>query len=129
MIGKHLLANVYNILNDECLEKIETIQPLMIKIIEKMKLNVVGEVHKQFEPVGATLLYLLAESHLSVHTFVEEKYCAIDLYCCSDKINMEEVLDIIFKFFNGDCIIRKQIIDRFKNDYIMYRNRNIYNAS
>ena len=89
MIGKHLLANVYNILNDECLEKIETIQPLMIKIIEKMKLNVAGEVHKQFEPVGATLLYLLAESHLSVHTFVEEKYCAIDSYVCNDKINME----------------------------------------
>ena len=112
MVGKHLLANIYNITNFECLEKVETIQPLMIKIIEKMKLNVVGEVFKQFEPVGATLIYLLAESHLSVHTFVEEKYCAIDLYSCSDKINMEEVLDIIFKFFNGDCIIRKQIIDR-----------------
>ena len=51
--------------------------------------KVVGEVHKQFEPVGATLLYLLAESHLSVHTFVEEKYCAIDSYVCNDKINME----------------------------------------
>ena len=110
--GKHLIADVYNITNFECLEKVETIQPLMEKIIEKMKLNVVGEVFKQFQPFGATLLYLLAESHLSVHTFVEEKYCAIDLYSCNDKINMEKVLDIIYQFYNGDCIIKKQIIDR-----------------
>lgn len=112
MVGKHLLANVYNIINYECLEKVETIKPLMEKIIKEMKLNVVGEVHKQFEPIGATCLYLLAESHLSVHTFPEEKYCALDLYCCNDNIDMKEVLDIIYEFFNGDCIIKKSIIDR-----------------
>lgn len=112
MRGKHLLANVYNINNYLCLEKVETIQPLMRKIIDDMKLNVVGEVHKQFEPIGATCLYLLAESHLSIHTFPEGKYCTIDLYCCNDKIDMSEVLDIIYKFFNGDCMIRKSIIDR-----------------
>lgn len=112
MRGKHLLANVYNITCCECLEKVETIQPLMRKIIDDMKLNVVGEVHKQFEPIGATCLYLLAESHLSIHTFPEGKYCTIDLYCCNDKIDMSEVLDIIYKFFNGDCLIRKSIIDR-----------------
>ena len=112
MIGKHLLASVYNIINYECLEKVETIQPLMIKIVDKMKLNVVGEVHKQFEPFGATCVYLLAESHLSIHTFVKERYCTIDLYCCNDKLDMQEVLNIIYDFFDGECIIRKNIIDR-----------------
>lgn len=112
MVGKHLFADVYNIINCECLEKVETIQPLLKKIIEEMKLNVVGEVHKQFEPIGATCIYLLAESHLSIHTFPEGKYCSIDLYCCNDKINMKDVLDIIYNFFNGDCIIRPNIIDR-----------------
>ena len=109
--GKHLIADVYNITNFECLEKVETIQPLMEKIIKKMKLFV-GEVFKQFQPFGATLLYLLAESHLSVHTFVEEKYCAIDLYCCNDRTNFEDALEIIYEYFDRDCIIKKQIIDR-----------------
>ena len=112
MIGKHLLVSVYNITNYECLEKVKTIQPLMKKMIEDMNLNIVGEVHKQFEPFGATCLYLLAESHLSIHTFVQERYCTIDLYVCNDRIDMNEVLHIIYSFFDGECIIRKSIIDR-----------------
>jgi len=112
MRGKHLLVSVYNIINYERLEKVKTIQPLMKQIIDDMNLNVVGEVHKQFEPFGATCLYLLAESHLSIHTFVKERYCTIDLYVCNDRIDMNEVLHIIYSFFDGECIIRKSIIDR-----------------
>lgn len=112
MIGKHLIINVNNIGNSKCIEKVETIQPLMREIIEKNNLNVVGELHHQFEPIGATLLYLLAESHLSIHTFPQDSYCAIDLYHCSNNVDFDNVLDIIYKFFNGDCIITKHIIDR-----------------
>ena len=111
-MGKHLIADIHNISNFELLNTLDGIEPLMRKIIQEIKLNVVGEIHKQFEPIGATSLYLLAESHLSIHTFPEGKYCTIDLYCCNDKINMKDVLDIIYNFFNGDCIIRPNIIDR-----------------
>jgi S-adenosylmethionine decarboxylase len=110
--GKHLIADVINIINFDLLKTIDGVKPLMEKIIKDMKLNVVGEVQHQFEPYGATLLYLLAESHLSIHTYVDEKYCAIDLYCCSTSINMNKVLDIIYEYFGGDCIIRKNIFDR-----------------
>jgi len=112
MVGKHLIANVNNIGSSKCLEKVETIQPLMKKIIDESNLNVVGELHKQFEPIGATLLYLLAESHLSIHTFPQDNYCAIDLYHCSNNVDFDNVLDIISNFFNGDCIIIKHIIER-----------------
>ena len=112
MVGKHLIANVNNISSHKCLEKVETIQLLMKEIIEKCNLNVVGELHHQFEPIGATLLYLLAESHLSVHTFPEGHYCTIDLYHCSNNVDFDKALDIIYNFFNGDCIIIKHIIER-----------------
>ena len=110
--GKHLIADIINIINFELLETIEGVEPLMKKIIEEMRLNVVGEVKHQFQPYGATMLYLLSESHLSIHTYVNEKYAAIDLYCCNPDIDMNAVLDIIFKYFGGNCIIRKSIIER-----------------
>jgi S-adenosylmethionine decarboxylase len=75
-----------------------------------MELNVVGEVKHQFQPYGATMLYLLSESHLSIHTYVDERYAAIDLYCCNPNIDMKIALDIIFKYFEGNCVIRKTII-------------------
>ena len=107
MRGKHLIADIINITNFELLNTVEGVKPLMEKIINDMDLHVVGEVHKQFEPIGATCLYLLSESHLSIHTYPEIKYCAIDLYCCSNSINMNKVLDIIYGYFGGECIIRK----------------------
>lgn len=112
MVGKHLIANVYNIKYAKLLEKIDDISPLMNYIIKEANLTVVGELKHQFHPIGATLLYLLAESHLSIHTFPEGHYCTIDLYCCNDKIDMKAVLDVIYEFFHHDCWISHKILDR-----------------
>ena len=111
-LGKHILIDVYNIINYELLEKVETIKPLMEEIINKCKLNVVGELKHQFHPVGVTLLYLLSESHFSIHTYPQMKACSIDLYTCNLTTDFDKVLDIIYKYFNGDCIILKKIIER-----------------
>ena len=43
-------------------------------------------------------LYLLVEIHLSIHTFVNERYCVIDLYHCSNNVDFDKVLDIIYIF-------------------------------
>ncbi len=49
----------------------------MYKVKEELNLNVVGECSHQFKnnyvSYGATLVYLLSESHLSTHTFVDER--------------------------------------------------------
>jgi S-adenosylmethionine decarboxylase len=112
LLGKHILIDIFNIENYKLLEKIEDIKPLMEEIINKCNLNVVGEIKHQFYPVGATLLYLLSESHFSIHTFVEMRACSIDLYTCNLTIDFNKVINIIYEFFNGDCIILKKILDR-----------------
>ena len=112
MVGRHLIIDIHNITNCELLKRVETLQPLMKKIIDELKLNIVGEASHQFSPYGATLLYLLSESHLAIHSYVDEKYCSIDLYVCNDKMNFNTVLDIIYEFFNFNCWIRKRILER-----------------
>ena len=112
VVGKHLIADVINITNYNLLNTVEDIKPLMEKIIKDMDLHVVGEVHKQFEPIGATCLFLLSESHLSCHTYPEIRYCAIDLYCCNSSINTNDVLEIIYNYFDNNCIITNKVIDR-----------------
>eukprot|EP00831_Metopus_contortus_P083708 TRINITY_DN9328_c0_g2_i1.p1 TRINITY_DN9328_c0_g2~~TRINITY_DN9328_c0_g2_i1.p1 ORF type:complete len:136 (-),score=28.19 TRINITY_DN9328_c0_g2_i1:348-755(-) len=39
--------------------------------------------HK-FEPQGVTALALLAESHISVHTWPESGYAAVDVFTCGE---------------------------------------------
>ena len=75
VIGKQILIGIKNIDSDKLIT-IDMIKPLMDKITEELKLIVVGECSHQFKkdnvPYGATKIYLLAESHLSIHTFVDE---------------------------------------------------------
>jgi len=83
VVGKQVLMDVKNI-NSDKLKTVEMIRPFMEKIIEELKLNVVGECTHQFEkndfPYGVTMIYLLAESHLSIHTFVDEGKITLDLF-------------------------------------------------
>ena len=102
VVGKQILMNVKNIDSDR-LKTVEMIRPFMEKIIEELKLNVVDECSHQFEkfnlPYGATMIYLLAESHLSIHTFVDEGKITIDLFTCSLSVENEKIKSIIKDFF------------------------------
>lgn len=43
-----------------------------------------GELQHRFTPVGVTCLGLLAESHISIHTWPEIGYAAADCFTCGD---------------------------------------------
>jgi S-adenosylmethionine decarboxylase len=107
MLGKELIIDVDDIEDYSVLETIDGIRPLMEKIIENCKLNVVGKCEHQFSPYGATMLYLLSESHLTVHTYPEKKACSINLYTCNAYTDFVVALDIIYKFFKKPYIFKK----------------------
>ena len=107
MLGRELIVDVEDIEEYSVLEIIDGIKPLMEKIIENCKLNIVGKCEYQFAPYGATILYLLSESHLTIHTDVKERACSINLYTCNINTDFNEALDIIYKFFKQPYIIKK----------------------
>jgi len=102
VVGKQILIDVKNIDSDK-LKTIDMIKPLMEKIIEELKLNVVDECSHQFKkdhlPYGATIIYLLAESHLSIHTFVDEGKITLDLFTFSLGVEYDKTKSIIKDFF------------------------------
>ena len=107
VVGKQVLMDVKNI-NSDKLKTVEMIRPFMEKIIEELKLNVVGECSHQFEknglPHGATMIYLLSESHLSVHTFVDEGKITLDLFTCSLGVENEKIKSIIKEYFEVNSL-------------------------
>lgn len=107
MLGRELIIDVEDIEDYSVLETIEGIKPLMEKVIQNCNLNVVGKCEYQFTPYGATMLYLLSESHFTIHTYPEKKACSINLYTCNFNTDFNEALDIIYKFFKQPYIIKK----------------------
>jgi S-adenosylmethionine decarboxylase len=56
---------------------------LLDRIVAAMDLHVVSTVIHVFpDPGGITALYLLAESHLTIHTFPETGVATLNVYCC-----------------------------------------------
>ena len=55
-----------------------------IRAIEIAGMKLIDKKIHQFTPRGLTGIYLLAESHLSFHTWPEKNFISIDLYTCGD---------------------------------------------
>ena len=102
VVGKLILIDVKNIESDR-LKTVESLKPFMDRVVQELNLNVVGECSHQFKkdnvPYGATMVYLLSESHLSIHTFVDEGKITIDLFTCSLSVENEKIKDIIKEYF------------------------------
>ena len=74
------------------------------------ELHVVNKFQHHFNPQGLSLIYILAESHISIHTWEEHNYISIDIYTCG-KVNPEHTLNEFLKSFNITHS-NKQIIQR-----------------
>lgn len=110
-IGTHIIIDIYNINDNNKLKYKESIIEILDDITNKFNLNVVNKTFHQFNPFGVTGVYILAESHLSIHTFVEENKVAIDLYTCNNFKNTNEFITYIQNIF-GICNINYNIIQR-----------------
>jgi S-adenosylmethionine decarboxylase len=93
--GKHLICDIKNIKNHGLLNSVDGIKEMFDYICEKYNYNILHKVQHLFEPQGITLLYMLSESHISIHTFPEKNYAAMDIYTCREYPNNDVYLDII----------------------------------
>jgi S-adenosylmethionine decarboxylase len=95
-----ILKNV----DSDQLKLIDDIKQFMNKIVEEFNLNAVGECSHQFQnyisPYGATMIYLLSESHISVHTFVDEGKIPLDLFTCDVSLEDINIKEMIGDYFN-----------------------------
>jgi S-adenosylmethionine decarboxylase len=68
----------------EALRDLAAVRGLLEKILLRLELRVIGEGawHKFGGEGGVTGVYLLTESHLSVHTYPEHQIATLNLYCC-----------------------------------------------
>ena len=97
-IGRHCILELYQCdpakLNDEAF--IRTTITSSAKIAGATLLNLVTH---SFKPQGVTGLALLAESHISIHTWPEIGYAAIDVFTCGDHTMPEKACKLLFKDF------------------------------
>ena len=83
--SKHLLLELYRCdsekLNDESF-----LRCTLNRSAKLAKATVLNLISNKFDPQGVTAIALLAESHISIHTWPESNYSAVDIFTCGQNM-------------------------------------------
>ncbi|RUT09112.1 hypothetical protein DSM106972_011650 [Dulcicalothrix desertica PCC 7102] len=112
-VGVHCILELYgcppNLLND-----IEFIRNTLEEAATTARSTLLDKIAHQFHPQGVTALALLAESHISIHTWPENGYLAADVFTCGEHAKPVEACEYIAQAFkSGKHILMKLPRGRF----------------
>jgi len=93
-LGKHLLLEL-NDCDPKLLNDISFIRDVMLAAANESGATVLGESFHQFSPQGVSGVILIAESHLSVHTWPEHGYAGADIFTCGTRVKPEKAAEVI----------------------------------
>lgn len=96
--GKHVILDVWGCKFDE-LNDVDLAIKFVEKVVADADMHMLDMSFKKFEPQGLTLIGLLSESHISLHTYPEHGYVAIDLFTCGENSPVASLENNLPKFF------------------------------
>jgi S-adenosylmethionine decarboxylase len=114
--GKHMICDIKNIKNVALLDNMSDVKEILMNICKDYNYEVLNIIEHKFEPYGYSLLFLLSESHISVHTFPERNYLSFDIYTCReylDNVVYDNIYNLLIKHLDASDDSTKVIIDRY----------------
>ncbi|MFO7151816.1 MAG: adenosylmethionine decarboxylase [Bacillota bacterium] len=107
-LGRHILAEIYdcdaNILNDR-----ELIEEIMVKAALEAGAEVREVAFHKFSPQGVSGVVVISESHLTVHTWPELGYAAVDVFTCGEKVNPWDACNYIAESFKAKHMTASEV--------------------
>ena len=99
--GTHLILDLWNAHHLDNLEHIETALRDCVEIAGATLLHL--HLHHFTPNMGVSGVAVLAESHISIHTWPERDYAALDIFMCGDT-QPEKCIEVLRKAFETDQI-------------------------
>lgn len=75
-------------------------------IIKECGATIVNKTIHKFSPFGTSVVFVLSESHVSIHTYPEYKKIFLDVFTCGDKVCPRNISERIVSYCGG-------VIDNF----------------
>lgn len=93
-LGRHALLDLYDC-DPERLDDLERIRDVFLQTAKELGCTLIQECFHRYAPQGVSGVLVIAESHLSVHTWPEHGYAAVDLFTCGDPSQLERMPKIL----------------------------------
>jgi S-adenosylmethionine decarboxylase proenzyme len=88
-LGRQLLVELYDC-DKEALNNLDFLRDAMINAAIDSGAEVLGDSFHHFSPHGVSGVVIIAESHLSIHTWPEYGYAAVDVFTCGITVEPEK---------------------------------------
>ena len=90
-LGKHLLLELKDC-NTELLDDMEYLKGVLVEVARQIGATVIKDSFYQFSPQGISGVVIIAESHISIHTWPEYNFAAVDVFTCGDVIEPRDAV-------------------------------------
>jgi len=94
--GAHLIIDLYDA---ERLDDLPYVEETLRACVDEAGATLLHIHLHPFEPMGVSGVAVLAESHISVHTWPEAGYAAFDVFMCGDAMP-EKCVEVLRRAFN-----------------------------
>ena len=104
---KQLLVDVYGCKAD--VDDEEFLLATLEEASDAVGSRIVKKITQRFEPVGVSVILILAETHMSIHTWPEHSYAAVDVFFCSEGKDPHIAWDVIKKRLQPESFELKEL--------------------
>ena len=85
-LGRQILIEFYDC-QSEILTDRNQVRQYMLEAARHAGATVISDTFHQFKPNGISGVVVIAESHISIHTWPEYRYAAVDVFTCGDSVD------------------------------------------
>ncbi len=99
-LGTHLLVELRDC-NPAILNSLDNVRDALVSAAKEAKATIIDISFHEFNPFGISGMVVIAESHLSIHTWPEYCYAAVDIFTCGDVIKPEVAAAALIERFES----------------------------
>lgn len=85
-LGRQILVEFYDCDSDK-INDVEFVESAFLEATRKSKATIISHNFHKFSPHGISGVVVIAESHVTIHSWPEYNYAAVDIFTCGDTID------------------------------------------
>lgn len=106
VLGKHIILEMWDANNTN---SPEAIRSALTEACDKGKLRLLKVLIHQFEPIGISGVAMIAESHITIHTWPEYSFIAVDIYSTRKGADIDRVAQAMKAAFSPGQVNQVEI--------------------
>jgi S-adenosylmethionine decarboxylase len=107
MVGSQVVLDLYECETDR-LDDVAWVKSTLVNAAHAAGATIVQTVFHKFAPWGISGVVVIAESHLAIHIWPENRYAAIDVFTCGQNVRMDVASALLIREFRSKRPVQRR---------------------